>query len=181
MFTYVQVSDSKSQDPAGAQESLFISISSRAKMPSWFSVASNTIWMWIKLKLETNKNDSYSAGKFTGICTFFVLFLYITSICIWTITHDENLLFEHLHPTLTKYFPPDLSLQTPHRENNLPAVRRPWLSVMDRSGAKRELDKVCVFHYNNFSVWGRFFSFKVLNRCPSNFVVICTHENILRV
>ena len=85
------------------------------------------------------------------------------------------------NPTLTKYlFPPELSLQTPHRENNLSAVRQAWLSVMDRSGAKRERDKVCVFHNNNFSVWGWifFFSFKVLNRCPSNFWVICTHKNI---
>ena len=32
----------------------------------------------------------------------------------------------------------------PCREDNLPAVRHPWLSVMDRSGVKRERDKVCV-------------------------------------
>ena len=54
-------------------------------------------------------------------------------------------------------FPPDLSLQTPHRKNNLSAVRRPWLSAMDRSGAKREREKICVFHNNNFSVWGLIF------------------------
>ena len=64
------------------------------------------------------------------------------------------------NPTLTKYlFPPDLSLQTPHRENNLSAVRRPWLSEMDRSGAKSEWDKVCVFHNNNFFVRGVDFFF----------------------
>ena len=80
-----------------------------------------------------------------------------------------NLLFEHLKPHFDEIpFPPDQSQQTPHRENNLSAVRRPWLSVMDRSGAKRERDKVCVFHNNNFSVWESIFSFKVLNLCPSN-------------
>ena len=39
-----------------------------------------------------------------------------------------------------------------------------------------------LFHFNNFSVWGSiFFSFKVINRSPSNYLVTCTHENIIRV
>ena len=94
-------------------------------------------------------------------------------------THDEYLLFEHLKPHFDEVLPsPDLSLQIPHRENNLPAVRRPWLSVMDRSGAKIK----CVSFTIITSLFGgQFFSFKVLNRCPSNFFVICTHEHILRV
>ena len=80
-------------------------------------------------------------------------------------THDEILSFEHLKPHFDEILPPpplrSFTTNPPQGKNNLPAVRRPWLSVMDRSGAKREQDKVCVFHYNNFSVWGSIFFFFV--------------------
>ena len=68
-------------------------------------------------------------------------------------------------PETPYFFTPDLSLQTPtHRDNNLPAVRQPWLSVYGQDvwgSEEREREKVCVLFTINTSLvlggGGRFF------------------------
>ena len=70
------------------------------------------------------------------------------SLYLWFVlslsTWRKSLVWAPRTPPLTKYFFPLIChYKKNHRENNLPALRQPSLSVIDRSGAKRERDKVC--------------------------------------